>query len=402
MKTTRIPAPWWVVGVLLSIALSGGVRDVAAETTFTYVKIVDTATPIPGGTGFFTSFGEPGLANGLVAFSGEGVGNYGIFTRAVDPPTSLVARYDKNTIVPGTTNGRFLAFGPPSISPGGMAFKGGTGLYSDFGGVLVPSENTAGRGRTLSYTLVVSNKAGPDTAKGVKLTTPLPAGTTFAGARTSQGVIAAPAIGAPGTLIVSIESIAPGGTVTVILIVNVLSSAPSVLTGATQVSFDGRDPATANNTAQAMVKVVTVGTFVLTPGHTTVATGDHARLALEWTIPGPSWRELKTLDLRVRDHEGTVLEGTPMRLALAEGSGRFGPAKEPGSHAVLSNSTAKVYLKGTTVTADGPNDPSVVLTLDVSFKGRAAGRSYDVEVRASDDLGNVQDWMKAGTLTVRP
>jgi uncharacterized repeat protein (TIGR01451 family) len=265
------------------------------------------------------------------------------------------------------------------------------------------SDNPVGRGRTLTYTLVVSN-AGPDTARAVTLTDTLPSGTTFAAAKTTQGVITAPAVGGTGTVSVAIGSLAPRTTVTVLLTVNVLSTALTPLVNTAQVSFDGADPALANNTAGTLVNVVSVGTFVLSPAHTTVAVGDHTRLALEWTIPGPSWRELKDLQLRVRDSQGTVLhvrliEGTPMLLALHD-DGRFGPAKEPGSPAVLSNRTAKVSLAVTGVKADGPTDPSVVMTLDVSFKRRAAGRTYVVEVKASDDLGNVQDWKQAGTLTV--
>jgi uncharacterized repeat protein (TIGR01451 family) len=785
MTTSALRAPWWVGGVLLSIVLASGVCDVTAGTTFTYVKIADTDTPIPGGTGNFTFVGQPGVVDGVVAFRGEGVGNHGIFTRAVNDPTSLVARYDKNTVVPGTTNSRFSDFGTPSFSAEGMAFSAnGNNLFSDFGGVLhrvagslvtpipggvetffkfsrpwlgggvvvfrgmrpatpstgtpaqdgiyafaggtlrrvadtstpvpggtgtfvsfgtinafsltltdaipatdgeiivfrgtgsagehgvykevggvlhvvadrntpipggtgtftdfnfsvlagniqdgaivfvgdgpngqrglyhhdgatlsvvvdqntpvpgaagnfssfatqgmgfdngyvsflgdgagapqgvytslggvirvvarngqvvdgktlgamgtygrglsgnmiafnvgnfgggianyvaiasndpptanpdsftvtedvprtlnvlandtdpdgdalfitgftqgtrgtvscgptscayapapnvsgpdqftytvsdgrggsavgtvtlaiaavndadlgvilVPSETTVGRGRTLTYTIVVSN-AGPDTANGVVLKSALPSGTTFAAAKTSQGILSTPAVGAGGALIGTLGSIAPRTTATVTLTVNVLVAAPSVLVNTAQASSNAQDATPANNTAQAAVKVVSVGTFVLTPGHTNVVAGDHARLALEWMIPGPSWRDLKTLDLRVRDHKGTVLlvrltEGTSIRLALADAHGRFGPGKEPGSHAVLSNTTATVYLKNTSVTADGTNDSSVTLTLDVSFERRTAGRSYVVEVRASDDLGNVQDWMKAGTLTV--
>ena len=67
---------------------------------------------------------------------------------------------------------------------------------------------------------------------------------------------------------------------------------------------------------------------------------------------------------------------------------------------MLSNRAATLYMAGTTVAADGPTDPSVVLTLDVAFEHKAAGRTYVVEVKARDDLGNVQNWQRAGTLTV--
>ncbi|HYE90787.1 MAG TPA: hypothetical protein VEA38_07205, partial [Terriglobales bacterium] len=89
----------------------------------------------------------------------------------------------------------------------------------------------------------------------------------------------------------------------------------------------------------------------------------------------------------------------PMLVALHD-DGRFGKAREPGSHAVLASETTRVYLAGSSVTADGPSDPSVVLALDVSFTNRAGDRTYVVEVRARDDLGNTQDWQPAGTLAI--
>jgi hypothetical protein len=192
----------------------------------------------------------------------------------------------------------------------------------------------------------------------------------------------------------------------VTLTVTVTSGAGFVLTNAASVSHTGTDRGLINNIARVSVDVVNVGTFALTPRDTSIAAGAHALLALEWTLPGPSWRELKDLELRVRDSDGAVLwvrltEGTPVLLALRdEKTGQFGAGAAPGTAVVLSSKTAKVYLAGTSVKADGPTDPSVVMTLDVSFDKKADGRTYVVEVRARDDLGNAQDWQRAGTLTV--
>jgi hypothetical protein len=190
------------------------------------------------------------------------------------------------------------------------------------------------------------------------------------------------------------------------LTVNVLFTAPSLVTNSAQATSLGADAVPTNNRATVAVTVAIVGVFALEPTELVVATGERVQLALEWTVPGPSWRELKDLQLRIRDADGTVLavrlvEGTPLLLALYDDeTGRFGPAKAPGSAAVLSSRTAKVYLSGTSVTTDGPTDPGVVMTLDVSFKRRAADRTYVVEVKASDDFGTTQDWRPAGTVTV--
>jgi hypothetical protein len=48
----------------------------------------------------------------------------------------------------------------------------------------------------------------------------------------------------------------------------------------------------------------------------------------------------------------------------------------------------------------GPTGPGVLLTLPLSFKPSAAGRTFRVEVAASDDLGNEDPFVEAGTLTI--
>ena len=53
---------------------------------------------------------------------------------------------------------------------------------------------------------------------------------------------------------------------------------------------------------------------------------------------------------------------------------------------------------------DGPPGPRVELTLNLSFKPRAAGRdrrTYQIEVLAIDDAGQEQGFTVAGELTVQ-
>src|SRR5207247_7527470 len=61
---------------------------------------------------------------------------------------------------------------------------------------------------------------------------------------------------------------------------------------------------------------------------------------------------------------------------------------------------ATVHLAETSVVGSGPKGPSVTLNLALSFKPQAAGRSYVVEVAATDDLGNQQGFAPAGSLTI--
>jgi hypothetical protein len=99
-------------------------------------------------------------------------------------------------------------------------------------------------------------------------------------------------------------------------------------------------------------------------------------------------------------------EATNTISLFNEASGKFGPGFKPGSPNVLQSSQATLDLAETTVKAvdsvlgSGPTSPSVQLNLALSFKPSAAGRTFVVEVAASDHLGHEEPFAKAGTLTV--
>jgi CSLREA domain-containing protein len=151
-----------------------------------------------------------------------------------------------------------------------------------------------------------------------------------------------------------------------------------------------------------------LGTFSLAPEDATVAVQDDLPLSFGWTVPGPSWRVLDTLELRIRDDARTILwvrfheaAGTPGTLALVDPStGREGPAFAPGRPNRLETDAARLLLAGTSVA--GPPGSHVQLVLDTAFKRRAAGETYEVEVRAIDDGGQVEGWLPAGRVTVEP
>lgn len=82
-------------------------------------KVIGVGTTIPGGSGGFTSFLDPGLHSGAIAFHGFGSGQEGIYTNFGGP---LHAVADKNMVNPGGFQ-RFVRFGDP------IAFKGGSIAY---------------------------------------------------------------------------------------------------------------------------------------------------------------------------------------------------------------------------------------------------------------------------------
>lgn len=149
------------------------------------------------------------------------------------------------------------------------------------------------------------------------------------------------------------------------------------------------------------------GTFALSPQHAVVRPGTRTTLGLEWTVPAGGWRTLKTIDLKVRHPSGKqgVLwvrfdEATNTVRLFDPDEGKFGPARALGSNGVLSTRFATVHLRTSRVIADGPLDDSVVLSLDVSFKPKVAGRRFIIEAAATDDLGHRDAFDLAGTLRV--
>jgi len=109
---------------------------------FEFVKIVDTDTPVPGGTGTFRHLGQLSLSAGMFAFRGRDQDlREGIYVGRVDDPTTLRVAYDTTTPIPGGT-GTFESFGTPSLSYGKLAFRAGAGLqggvYTDATGTLEP------------------------------------------------------------------------------------------------------------------------------------------------------------------------------------------------------------------------------------------------------------------------
>lgn len=101
--------------------------------------VVDTNTPIPGGTGNFLNItkGVYGFDDGYVAFIGEGSGGQeGVYISSGSPP-QLVA--DKSTAVPG--GGTFADFTYLWTCGGNVAFYaavsgGNSGIFTNLGGPL--------------------------------------------------------------------------------------------------------------------------------------------------------------------------------------------------------------------------------------------------------------------------
>lgn len=155
------------------------------------------------------------------------------------------------------------------------------------------------------------------------------------------------------------------------------------------------------------------GTFAVTPQAATVAVNEHLPLTVVWTVPsGQVWRDLDTIDV-IADADRTAIwvrwDEAANTFSLCEAAaGEPTPVDAtcdtggtPGSKKLLQTSRAKLHLAGSSVTGSGPLGQDVTLVLDLSFKGGAGGKTFDVSVAASDDLRN-QDtaFLPAGSVQV--
>jgi uncharacterized repeat protein (TIGR01451 family) len=121
-------------------------------------------------------------------------------------------------------------------------------------GITLSAPGSVDSGGTLAYTVTVTN-GGKVTANGVVVSNPLPAGTLFASASTSQGTIAAPSVASNGTVAVNVGTLAKGSTATVSVVVTVSASPGAVLTNKATVTATTQDLNSSNNSATRKTNV---------------------------------------------------------------------------------------------------------------------------------------------------
>ncbi len=102
------------------------------------------------------------------------------------------------------------------------------------------------------------------------------------------------------------------------------------------------------------------------------------------------WRNLKSLDFRLRGHHRTA----PC-LRRNEGSNRF-------SLCNAWRAATTMTTRGTTaVVGSGATSPRVTLKLSLHLLERSAHPTYRVELAAADDFGNGDAFVRATTLQVQ-
>lgn len=196
------------VSLIMALAVVASSNSTALGQGFTFTRIVDSTTAIPGGTGFFTSYLPPSLDAGVVAFSGGGSGGQqGIYTAVSMSPPVMIA--NTTTMIPSATGTFFPGFGNPVISAGSVSFQGTDGVALD--GIYT---NSPGMLTRVADTTMMAPGGGGATFGIVDTRVTLSAGvTTFASSytgTTSSGVFANP--GGTLTVIANSATSVPGST----------------------------------------------------------------------------------------------------------------------------------------------------------------------------------------------
>ncbi len=155
---------------------------------------------------------------------------------------------------------------------------------------------------------------------------------------------------------------------------------------------------------------ITTGEFDLRASDNRARVGQTINYQLTWTVPeGRVWRNLDTIDLRIRQGNKTALwvhwDEAANTFRICESGKKktsvvdcTSPAA-PGSAVIMEGDSAQIDLAHASVIGSGPTGQSVTLNLPITFIAKAEGR-YLIELAASDDFGHQDDFVEAGTIQV--
>ena len=87
---------------------------------------------------------------------------------------------------------------------------------------------------------------------------------------------------------------------------------------------------------------------------------------------------------------------------LNPGNGEFQATGVPGSPIRFESSAVSLLLENSDVIGTGPEGPSVLLNLNLIFKPQAAGQTFRVEARITNDAGIEKGYDPVGTIAVQP
>jgi hypothetical protein len=160
-----------------------------------------------------------------------------------------------------------------------------------------------------------------------------------------------------------------------------------------------------------------VGTWDVSPANASVKVDEEVNYSVTWTLPESKvWRDIHSFELRLRKGNEIALWLTwdeaantfsicePTRKKTKKGqiietldctAGAL-----PGTPTVLATALAQLNLANTSLIGSGPVGRTFTLNLPLTFLGDANG-TYQVEVAATDDTGNQDEFTEATTIHVK-
>jgi hypothetical protein len=167
---------------------------------------------------------------------------------------------------------------------------------------------------------------------------------------------------------------------------------------------------------------LSLGGFEVSPADAEAFVGETLHYYVDWTVPeGRVWRDLRSIDFRIRrgstalwvrwDESSNLI--SLCRRIKKDDRGHDDPDDDgpgpgvdctegglPGSATVLATDYAQLRLAESRVVGSGPTGRDVTLDLAVEFLGEADGDWYHVELAAADDVGGVDQFVRAAEVRV--
>ncbi len=201
---------------------------------------VTVSDPIPAGTTFVsatTTQGTVGVASNILT------ANLGGLANGANATVTVTVRVDSNR-TSGLNNTATVTGNETDTVPGNNSDSEPTAVVTSADLEIVKTDNVSPvtAGTPLTYTLFVTNH-GPSDATGVIVSDPLPAGTTFVSATSSQGTFSV----VNGVVTANVGNVANNGTATVLVTVLVAASRTTELSNTATVTATPPDPIPPNN-----------------------------------------------------------------------------------------------------------------------------------------------------------
>jgi hypothetical protein len=124
-----------------------------------------------------------------------------------------------------------------------------------------------------------------------------------------------------------------------------------------------------------------------------VDVGQELQTTVTWTVPSGGWRQLSTIQLRLRDLDD---DDSLVLLTFDEATNSF----SLDSTAAAKYGPVSLVLDKSTFAAAGPTAPTVTMTFTFRFTAAAAGRRFALDVAADNDAGDSSGFTQVGKIHV--